>query len=89
MRNLWIRRTLAGFIGVTGILCVMGAVILMNQGQLTSTVTDDFKEKRSRFEQYYTFSEPVSDIPSHRFLAIRRGEREGAPEAQEGRACRG
>ena len=34
MRNLWIRRTLAGFIGVTGILCVMGAVILMNQGQL-------------------------------------------------------
>mgnify|MGYP001183884675 CR=1 FL=1 len=51
---------------------------LMNQGQLTSTVTDDFKEKRSRFEQYYTFSEPVSDIPSHRFLAIRRGEREGA-----------
>ena len=51
---------------------------LMNQGVLTSVVTDDFKEKRSRFEQYYTFSEPVSDIPSHRFLAIRRGEREGA-----------
>ncbi|MBT6490135.1 MAG: RNA-binding transcriptional accessory protein [Deltaproteobacteria bacterium] len=51
---------------------------LMNQGVLTSVVTSEFKEKRSRFEQYYTFSEPVSDIPSHRFLAIRRGEREGA-----------
>lgn len=51
---------------------------LMNQGVLTSVVTNDFKEKRSRFEQYYTFSEPISDIPSHRFLAIRRGEREGA-----------
>ena len=51
---------------------------LMNQGVLTSGVTQEFKEKRSRFEQYYTFSEPVADIPSHRFLAIRRGEREGA-----------
>ncbi len=31
----------------------------------------------TRFEDYYDYSEPVSRIPSHRFLAIQRGEREG------------
>ncbi|MGB1015622.1 MAG: Tex family protein, partial [Nannocystaceae bacterium] len=30
----------------------------------------------SKFEQYYAFEEPVKSIPSHRFLAIRRGESE-------------
>ncbi|NCC52248.1 MAG: RNA-binding transcriptional accessory protein [Spartobacteria bacterium] len=31
----------------------------------------------TKFEQYYDFSEKLSDMPSHRFLAIRRGETEG------------
>lgn len=31
----------------------------------------------TKFEQYYDFEEPISEIPSHRFLAIRRGEAEG------------
>lgn len=31
----------------------------------------------TKFEQYYDFEEPISEIPSHRFLAIRRGESEG------------
>jgi len=31
----------------------------------------------TKFEQYYDFHEAVARIPSHRFLAIRRGEREG------------
>ncbi len=31
----------------------------------------------SKFEQYYAFEEAVATIPSHRFLAIRRGESEG------------
>ncbi len=31
----------------------------------------------TKFEQYYEFREPVRGLPSHRFLAIRRGEREG------------
>jgi uncharacterized protein len=30
---------------------------------------------------YYDFREPVRDIPSHRFLAIRRGEAEGVLRA--------
>ena len=31
----------------------------------------------TKFEQYYDFSEPISTIPSHRYLAIRRGQKEG------------
>jgi uncharacterized protein len=31
----------------------------------------------TRFEDYYDYSEPVTRIPSHRFLAVRRGEKEG------------
>ena len=31
----------------------------------------------TKFEQYYDFSEPISEMPSHRFLAIRRGQKEG------------
>jgi len=49
------------------------------RGKLTSRVV---KKKiadgaATRFEDYYDYSEPVSRIPSHRFLAVRRGEREG------------
>ncbi|MCB1135241.1 MAG: helix-hairpin-helix domain-containing protein, partial [Chlamydiia bacterium] len=32
--------------------------------------------EKTKFEQYYDFSEAVATIPSHRYLAIRRGERE-------------
>jgi len=45
-------------------------------GQLVVQVTADKKATPSKFEQYYDFSEPVKSIPSHRFLAIRRGENE-------------
>ncbi len=31
----------------------------------------------TKFEQYYDFEEPLAEMPSHRFLAIRRGEAEG------------
>jgi uncharacterized protein len=30
----------------------------------------------TKFDRYYDFSEPVSKIPSHRYLAMRRGEKE-------------
>jgi uncharacterized protein len=42
----------------------------------TSAVPEKTKEP-TKFEQYYEFSEPIAQIPSHRFLAIRRGEKEG------------
>ncbi len=31
----------------------------------------------TKYQDYYDYSEPVSRIPSHRYLAVRRGEREG------------
>lgn len=33
--------------------------------------------ERSKFEDWFDWSEPASKIPSHRYLAIRRGEKEG------------
>lgn len=34
-------------------------------------------EGPTKFDQYADFAEPVAKIPSHRFLALRRGEKEG------------
>ncbi len=35
------------------------------------------REEVSKFQDYYDFVQPIRDIPSHRVLAIRRGEDEG------------
>lgn len=45
-------------------------------GVLAVEVAPEHKDARTKYEQYYDFSEPLATIPSHRFLAIRRGERE-------------
>ncbi len=50
---------------------------LKRDGRLTVEATDDARKARTKFEQYYEFSEPLERMPSHRFLAIRRGEKEG------------
>ncbi len=34
-------------------------------------------EEAQKYRDYFEFSEPLSQIPSHRILAIRRGEKEG------------
>ena len=34
-------------------------------------------DEDSKYKDYFDFSQPISDIPSHRYLAIRRGETEG------------
>ena len=47
-----------------------------NTGRVVSEVVDPPPEQPTKFEQYYDFSEPVSTIPSHRYLAIRRGQTE-------------
>ncbi len=51
-------------------------------GELVSTVVPNKGDEPTKFEQYYQFSEAVKTIPSHRFLAIRRGEAEGVLRAQ-------
>ncbi len=39
-------------------------------------VTKAAKEEKSNYEMYYEFSEKINKIPSHRILAINRGEKE-------------
>ena len=46
------------------------------QGVLRARAVKDQTLKRTKFEDYYDFSEPVGKIPSHRYLAICRGETE-------------
>ena len=50
-------------------------------GELSSSVVPGKDAEPTKFEQYYNFSEAVRTIPSHRFLAIRRGEAEGVLRA--------
>jgi len=45
-------------------------------GMVVSKVVEGKDKEATKFEQYYNFSERVAVIPSHRYLAIRRGERE-------------
>ncbi len=46
------------------------------QGVMTSRVASDFKEQVTKFEMYYDFQEPLKAVPSHRMLAMRRGEKD-------------
>ncbi len=46
------------------------------EGEMVSAVTKDFAEKKTKFNMYYEYQEKVSGIPSHRALAMFRGERE-------------
>ena len=63
-----------------------------SRGYVSSQAARGKAETNSKFTDYYDFSEPVARIPSHRFLAILRGESEGflshriAPGADEARA---
>lgn len=45
-------------------------------GVMISKVKKDFEKQETKFKDYYDFSEPVGKIPSHRMLALRRGEKE-------------
>ncbi|XZE43654.1 Tex family protein [Pirellulaceae bacterium SH467] len=51
--------------------------LAMRHGRIVSKVKRGKKEAAEKFEQYLDYSELVSKIPSHRFLAIQRGEAEG------------
>jgi len=46
------------------------------EGVVVSEVVEPRPAEPTKFEQYYEFKENVSAIPSHRFLAIRRGQTE-------------
>jgi uncharacterized protein len=44
---------------------------------ITSKVKKKKEEEAAKYKDYFEFSEPLSRIPSHRLLALRRGEEEG------------
>lgn len=46
------------------------------EGVLVAAVRKEFEAQKTKFENYYDFKEAVKKIPSHRVLAIRRGEKE-------------
>ncbi len=47
------------------------------RGRVTSQVKRGKKEEANKFEIYHEFGEPAAKIPSHRLLAMLRGESEG------------
>ena len=47
-----------------------------DQGVMTSRVAADYKEQVTKFEMYYEYQEPLKAVPSHRMLAMRRGEKD-------------
>lgn len=47
-----------------------------SEGAFAAEPAPGASDKPTKFEQYYAFREAVASIPSHRYLAIRRGERE-------------
>ena len=46
------------------------------QGVMNSRVATGYKEQVTKFEMYYDYQEPLKAVPSHRMLAMRRGEKE-------------
>jgi protein Tex len=47
-----------------------------HRGKLVSRVRRDWAKKSGKFEMYYDYHEPLAGVPSHRYLAMRRGEAE-------------
>nr|WP_304441399.1 Tex family protein [Kineosporia sp. R_H_3] len=66
------------------------------KGRLGSTVREGKEESGSKFADYFEFSEPLGKLPSHRILALFRGEKEDVltlnlepEETPEGTAAHG
>ena len=66
--------------------------LFKRRADLISKAARGKADERSKFEDYYDFRQPARNVPSHRLLAIRRGESEGylgfriAPEAEQAKS---
>ncbi|GAA0394924.1 Tex family protein [Microbispora corallina] len=49
---------------------------MWGRGRLVSQVREDKQEAGAKFSDYFDFSEPFTKLPSHRILAMFRGEKE-------------
>ncbi len=50
--------------------------LMFDEGMIVSRKATDAVDEQEKFKMYYEYKEPVKTIPSHRMLAIRRGESE-------------
>src|SRR3989440_8338613 len=50
--------------------------IVWSRGRLVSKVRDGKQEDGAKFADYFDFAEPLTKLPSHRILAMFRGEKE-------------
>ena len=50
--------------------------LVFEEGVIVSRRSADAVDEQEKFKMYYEYKEPVKTIPSHRMLAIRRGESE-------------
>jgi len=50
--------------------------LMFDEGVVMSRKATDAVDEQEKFKMYYEYKEPVKAIPSHRMLAIRRGEAE-------------
>ena len=51
--------------------------LFTNKGLFRSKVISDKESEGAKFRDYFDWEEPVTKAPSHRILAMRRGEKEG------------
>lgn len=50
--------------------------IFLDKGMFVSRVAPGKEEEAQKYKDYFDWSEPLKDAPSHRVLAMRRGEKE-------------
>ncbi len=50
--------------------------LFFTKAMIKSRVASDMEEKGAKFRDYFNWDEPIAGVPSHRMLAMRRGEKE-------------
>jgi len=71
------RHIVAEWISEDAVLRKALRLLLFEEGLVVSRKATDAVDEQEKFKMYYEYKEPVNTIPSHRMLAIRRGEGEG------------
>lgn len=51
--------------------------LFLKKGIVSSRVLKSKKDQAAKFKDYFEWEEPIEKVPSHRLLAMRRGEKEG------------
>jgi uncharacterized protein len=63
-------------------ICGMVRELFHGEGQVRVAKEKEHETKVTKFDMYASFEEPIAKVPSHRYLAIRRGEAEGVLRAK-------